>query len=94
MVCAGPISFIRYLAVGKYRGGPAKASVLASAAMGSISGSAIANTVTTGSLTIPMMKKLGYKPEQAAGIEAAASTGGADHAANYGGRRFCHGRVH
>ena len=61
---------------GKYRGGPAKASVLASAALGSISGSAIANTVTTGSLTIPMMKKLGYKPEQAAGIEAAASTGG------------------
>lgn len=61
---------------GKSRGGPAKASVLASAALGSISGSAIANTVTTGSLTIPMMKKLGYKAEQAAGIEAAASTGG------------------
>ncbi|MCE9685744.1 TRAP transporter fused permease subunit [Shewanella sp. AS16] len=61
---------------GKYRGGPAKASVLASAALGSISGSAIANTVTTGALTIPMMKRLGYKPEQAAGIEAAASTGG------------------
>lgn len=61
---------------GKYRGGPAKASVVASAALGSISGSAIANTVTTGSLTIPMMKKLGYRPEQAAGIEAAASTGG------------------
>lgn len=61
---------------GRYRGGPAKASVLASAALGSISGSAIANTVTTGALTIPMMKKLGYKPEQAAGIEAAASTGG------------------
>ncbi|MEE3879329.1 TRAP transporter permease [Vibrio sp. YYF0003] len=61
---------------GKYRGGPAKASVIASAALGSISGSAIANTVTTGSLTIPMMKKLGYRPEQAAGIEAAASTGG------------------
>ncbi|WP_165314046.1 TRAP transporter permease [Vibrio ziniensis] len=61
---------------GKYRGGPAKASVIASAALGSISGSAIANTVTTGALTIPMMKKLGYKAEQAAGIEAAASTGG------------------
>ncbi|TDM54149.1 TRAP transporter permease [Aliivibrio fischeri] len=61
---------------GKYRGGPAKAAVLASAGLGSISGSAIANTVTTGSITIPMMKKLGYKPEQAAGIEAAASTGG------------------
>lgn len=61
---------------GKYRGGPAKAAVLASAGLGSISGSAIANTVTTGSITIPMMKKLGYKAEQAAGIEAAASTGG------------------
>ena len=61
---------------GRYRGGPAKASVLASAALGSISGSAIANTVTTGALTIPMMKKLGYRSEQAAGIEAAASTGG------------------
>ena len=61
---------------GKSKGGPAKASVLASAALGSISGSAIANTVTTGSLTIPMMKKLGYRGDQAAGIEAAASTGG------------------
>lgn len=67
---------LSFAAAGRYRGGPAKASVLASAAMGSISGSAIANTVTTGSLTIPMMKKLGYKPEEAAGIEAAASTGG------------------
>jgi TRAP transporter 4TM/12TM fusion protein len=67
---------LAFAAAGRYRGGPAKASVLASAAMGSISGSAIANTVTTGALTIPMMKKLGYKPEQAAGIEAAASTGG------------------
>jgi len=67
---------LSFAAAGKYRGGPAKASVLASAAMGSISGSAIANTVTTGSLTIPMMKQLGYRPAQAAGIEAAASTGG------------------
>lgn len=67
---------LAFAAAGRYRGGPAKASVLASAAMGSISGSAIANTVTTGSLTIPMMKKLGYTPSQAAGIEAAASTGG------------------
>lgn len=61
---------------GRFRGGPAKASVLASALLGSISGSAIANTVTTGTFTIPLMKKLGYKPSQAAGIEAAASTGG------------------
>ncbi|MEQ8692721.1 MAG: TRAP transporter fused permease subunit, partial [Pseudomonadales bacterium] len=67
---------LSFAAAGRFRGGPAKASVLASAAMGSISGSAIANTVTTGSLTIPMMKQLGYKPTQAAGIEAAASTGG------------------
>ncbi len=67
---------LSFAAAGRFRGGPAKASVLASAAMGSISGSAIANTVTTGALTIPMMKKLGYRPEQAAGIEAGASTGG------------------
>ncbi|NNL72060.1 MAG: TRAP transporter permease [Silicimonas sp.] len=67
---------VSFAVAGRSRGGPAKASVLASAAMGSISGSAIANTVTTGSLTIPMMKELGYRPPQAAGIEAAASTGG------------------
>ena len=67
---------LSFAAAGRYRGGPAKASVLASAMMGSISGSAIANTVSTGALTIPMMKQLGYKPAQAAGIEAAASTGG------------------
>lgn len=67
---------LSFAAAGRFRGGPAKASVLASAAMGSISGSAIANTVTTGSLTIPMMKQLGFRPTQAAGIEAAASTGG------------------
>ena len=67
---------LSFAAAGRFRGGPAKASVIASAAMGSISGSAIANTVTTGAMTIPMMKKLGYKPAEAAGIEAAASTGG------------------
>ena len=67
---------LAFAAAGRFRGGPAKASVLASAAMGSISGSAIANTVTTGSMTIPMMKKLGFRPDQAAGIEAGASTGG------------------
>ncbi len=65
-----------YAVAGRFRGGPAKAAVVASAAMGSVSGSAIANTVTTGSLTIPMMKRLGYSPAEAAGIEAAASTGG------------------
>lgn len=67
---------LAFAGAGRYRGGPAKASVVASAAMGSISGSAIANTVSTGALTIPMMKKLGYRSDQAAGIEAAASTGG------------------
>lgn len=67
---------LSFAAAGRYRGGPAKASVVASAAMGSISGSAIANTVTTGALTIPMMRRLGYGRAQAAGIEAAASTGG------------------
>ncbi|MDQ2077869.1 TRAP transporter fused permease subunit [Marinimicrobium sp. ABcell2] len=67
---------LAYAAAGKYRGGPAKAAVLASAGMGSISGSAIANAATSGAFTIPMMKRLGYQPKQAAGIEAAASTGG------------------
>lgn len=67
---------LAFAAAGRSRGGPAKAAVLASAALGSVSGSAIANTVTTGALTIPMMKRLGYRPEEAGGIEAAASTGG------------------
>ena len=67
---------LAYAAAGRQRGGPAKAAVVASAFMGSISGSAIANVVTSGSFTIPLMKQLGYKPEQAGGVEAAASTGG------------------
>ena len=67
---------LAYALAGKSRGGPAKASVVASAFMGSLSGSAIANVVTTGAFTIPLMKKLGYRPEEAAGVEAAASTGG------------------
>lgn len=57
-------------------GGPAKASVLGSAMLGSISGSAVANVSSTGVLTIPMMVKLGYRPHVAGAIEAAASTGG------------------
>lgn len=61
---------------GRYPGGPAKVAVLASAMFGSISGSSIANTVTTGSLTIPAMKKIGYKPHFAGAVEAAASAGG------------------
>lgn len=67
---------LAFAATGRQRGGPAKAAVIASASMGSISGSSIANVVTTGAFTIPLMKRLGYKPAQAGGIEAAASTGG------------------
>ncbi len=67
---------LAFAATGRKAGGPAKAAVLASAGMGSISGSAIANVVTTGAFTIPLMKKLGYRPAQAGGVEAAASTGG------------------
>ncbi|MEX0730544.1 MAG: TRAP transporter fused permease subunit [Aquisalimonadaceae bacterium] len=63
-------------AMGRYRGGPAKASVLASSLFGSISGSAVANVATTGIVTIPLMKKCGYKPHQAGAIEAVGSTGG------------------
>ncbi len=61
---------------GRTRGGPAKTATVASAIMGSLSGSAVANVVTTGSLTIPMMKRTGFKAYFAAAIEAAASTGG------------------
>lgn len=61
---------------GRYSGGPAKVAICASAFMGSISGSSIANTVTTGSLTIPAMKKVGYPPHFSAAVEATASTGG------------------
>jgi len=57
-------------------GGPAKVAVLSSGLMGTISGSSVANVVGTGSFTIPMMKKLGYKPEFAGAVEATASTGG------------------
>jgi len=67
---------LSFAAMGKFRGGPAKAAVVASAAMGSISGSSIANTVTTGALTIPLMKKVGFKPHAAAAVEVAASTNG------------------
>lgn len=63
-------------AVGHKIGGPAKVSVIASGLFGSISGSAIANTVSTGMFTIPMMKKAGFKPHVAGAIEPAASIGG------------------
>jgi TRAP transporter 4TM/12TM fusion protein len=61
---------------GKKPGGPAKVAILSSAAMGTISGSTIANVVTTGTLTIPLMKKTGYTPEEAGAIETTASAAG------------------
>jgi len=61
---------------GKRIGGPAKVAVFSSALQGTISGSSVANVVTSGSFTIPMMKKLGYRPAFAGGVEAASSTGG------------------
>lgn len=63
-------------AMGRFRGGSAKIAVVASALFGSISGSAVANVVATGVVTIPMIKRSGYAPHQAAAIEAVASTGG------------------
>jgi TRAP transporter 4TM/12TM fusion protein len=62
--------------IGWARGGPAKIAVVSSGLFGSISGSAVANVLSTGAITIPMMKKLGYKPHFAGAVEAAASTGG------------------
>ena len=62
---------------GKSPGGPAKVAVLSSGLMGSLSGSAVANTATTGTFTIPMMRSAGFKASTAAGIQAAASSGGA-----------------
>ena len=61
---------------GRSSGGPAKVAVISSALCGMVSGSSVGNTVTTGAITIPMMKKTGYKPEFAGAVEAAASTGG------------------
>ena len=61
---------------GKATGGPAKVAVISSALQGTITGSSVANTVGSGSFTIPMMKRMGYRPEFAAAVEAAASTGG------------------
>ncbi len=64
------------IAAGRYSGGPAKVSVVSSGLFGMISGSAIANTVTTGVMTIPMMKKVGFSPRFAGAVEASASCGG------------------
>ncbi|WP_435345513.1 TRAP transporter permease [Haloarchaeobius sp. HRN-SO-5] len=67
---------LAYTVTGKRKGGPAKASILASGFMGTISGSSIANTVTTGAFTIPLMKRSGYRPSFAGAVEASASSGG------------------
>lgn len=73
---AGPFFIdIAFAALGHVRGGPAKVGVLTSGLTGSMSGSVITNVLTTGSITIPAMKKVGFRPSYAAGIEAAASTG-------------------
>uniref|UniRef100_UPI000740495D TRAP transporter permease n=1 Tax=Shouchella shacheensis TaxID=1649580 RepID=UPI000740495D len=63
-------------AMGKYRGGPAKTAIVGSSILGTISGSAVANTVTTGAFTIPLMKRTGYKNHFSGAVEAVASTGG------------------
>ena len=67
---------LSFALMGRFRGGPAKAAVVASCAMGSISGSSIANTVTTGAMTIPLMKRVGFKNHVAGAVEVAASTNG------------------
>lgn len=64
-------------ASGRWVGGPAKAAVIGSTLMGSVSGSTIANVVTTGTITIPLMKRTGLEPHEAAAVETAAGTGGA-----------------
>ena len=75
----GAVNFFINLAnaiAGHLSGGPAKVAVVSSTLIGALSGSSAANVVTTGSFTIPMMKRMGYRPEMAGGVEAAASTGG------------------
>lgn len=67
---------LAFATLGHRRGGPAKAAVVGSGLMGMVSGSSIANTVTTGSITIPIMKKVGFKDHVAGGVEVAASTNG------------------
>lgn len=76
---AGAGKFFIQLALsllGSFRGGPAKAAIISSLLTGMVSGSSVANVVTTGTFTIPLMKKVGYKPEKAAAIEVAASVDG------------------
>ncbi|MDP2643324.1 MAG: TRAP transporter permease [Desulfobacterales bacterium] len=76
--CGGTAFFVDLASAlfGRRRGGPAKVAVAVSGMMGTISGSAVANTVTTGALTIPLMKRIGFEPHVAGAVEAVASTGG------------------
>ena len=67
---------LAFAVLGGFRGGPAKVAIFASGLFGSLSGSVVTNVLTTGSMTIPAMKKTGYPPQYAGGIEACASTGG------------------
>ncbi len=67
---------LSYALAGRFRGGPAKTAIVASGLMGMISGAPVANVATTGTFTIPLMKRVGYTPAAAAAIEAVASTGG------------------
>lgn len=69
------MDFVQAL-MGRFRGGPALVSCLSSGLMGSINGSAVANVMVTGSISIPLMKRIGFRSEFAGGVEAAASTGG------------------
>ena len=81
------------LVAGRYAGGPAKVAVVASALLGMISGSSIANAVTTGSLTIPAMRRVGYPRHFAAAVEADREHRRPDHPADHGRGRVHHGRV-
>ena len=67
---------LAFAMLGKFRGGPAKVAIFASGLMGSMSGSVITNVLTTGVMTIPAMKRVGFRPSYAGGVEACASTGG------------------
>jgi hypothetical protein len=80
------------IAAGRFSGGPAKVSVVSSGLFGMISGSPIANTVTTGVMTIPLMKKVGFQPRFAGRGGLSASCGGQSHAADHGRGRLHHGR--
>ena len=85
---------IAFALLGHLRGGPAKAAVVASAMSGLYSGSSIANTVTTGTFTIPLMKKTGFSPEKAGAVEVASSTNGQLTPAGHGGGRLPDFRIH